>query len=110
VCWNHKAGLCENCAPDEHEELAAQQAQAVQEQIYQKTRETNYVQDLDFKNRTAVQQCTGCSAKLTPQNKFCPECGTPNPKAQQKEKFCSGCGAKMKGDQRFCAECGTRNE
>jgi uncharacterized OB-fold protein len=110
VCWNHKAGLCETCAPDEHEELAAQQAQAAQEQIYQKTRETNYVQDLDFKNRTGVQQCTSCTAKLTPQNKFCPECGTPNPKAQQKEKFCSDCGAKMKGDQRFCADCGTRNE
>jgi uncharacterized OB-fold protein len=110
VCWNHKAGLCENCAPDEHEELAAQQAQAAQEQIYQKTRETNYVQDLDFKNRTAVQQCTSCSAKLTPQNKFCPECGTPNPKAQQKEKFCSDCGTKMKADQRFCSDCGTRND
>jgi uncharacterized OB-fold protein len=110
VCWNHKAGLCEHCAPDEHEELAAQQALATQEQIHQKTREVNYVKDIDFNSRSSVQQCESCHAKLTPQNKFCPECGIPNSKAQQKEKFCSDCGAKVKGDQRFCAECGTRQD
>src|SRR5262245_19349703 len=27
VCWNKKAGLCENCAPDLDEEIAAAQAQ-----------------------------------------------------------------------------------
>ncbi|MCC2546541.1 zinc ribbon domain-containing protein [Hymenobacter sp. BT175] len=109
VCWNHRAGLCETCAPDEHEELAAQQALATSEQIREKTRTQDYTKSLDFLNRTGIVQCTGCSAKLSPTQKFCPECGTTNAAAQQsKEKFCTDCGGTMKADQRFCAECGAR--
>ncbi|GAC1371839.1 MAG: hypothetical protein NVSMB30_11890 [Hymenobacter sp.] len=106
VCWNHKAGLCESCAPDEHEELAAQQSVATQEQIYEKTRAQDYTKDLDFKNRAGILQCPKCNAKLNATQKFCPECGTTNIVAQQKEKFCDTCGAKLKPNQRFCAECG----
>lgn len=111
ICWNHKAGLCETCAPDEHEELAAQQAQAAREQITEKTRATDYTKDLDFKNRATVVQCKSCGAKLAPNQKFCPECGTTNAvAAQPKEKFCADCGAAMKPEQKFCAECGARRE
>jgi len=106
VCWNHKAGLCESCAPDEHEELAAQQALATQEKIYEKTRAQDYTKDLDFLNRSGLVQCSKCSAKLTASQKFCPDCGTTNAVAQQKEKFCGSCGEKMKAGQKFCAECG----
>ncbi|WP_400190493.1 zinc ribbon domain-containing protein [Hymenobacter sp. B81] len=108
VCWNHKAGLCEDCAPDEHEELAAQQSLAAREQIYEKTRAQDYTKELDFVNRAGIVQCPSCSAKMSPGQKFCPECGTPNVAAQAKEKFCSDCGATMKADQRFCAECGSK--
>ncbi|TGE28165.1 zinc ribbon domain-containing protein [Hymenobacter metallicola] len=106
VCWNHKAGLCEDCAPDEHEELASQQRQAAKEQIYTKTREQNYTGSLDFLNKGSVVQCNNCQATLDANKKFCPECGTPNVAAQTKEKFCSDCGASVKPGQRFCAECG----
>jgi uncharacterized OB-fold protein len=108
VCWNHKAGLCEDCAPDEHEELAAQQAQAAREQIQEKTRAVDYTKELDFQNRAGIAQCPNCSAKISPSQKFCPECGTTNPLAvQPKEKFCGSCGAKMAPGQKFCAECGS---
>ncbi len=33
ICWNEKAGLCETCAPDLDEEMAAAQAEAAREQI-----------------------------------------------------------------------------
>lgn len=108
VCWNHKAGLCETCAPDEHEELAAQQAQAAREQIVEKTRQTDYTRDLDFQNRQQVTQCANCHARLAPDQKFCPACGTANVAAQAKEKFCGQCGSPMKPDQKFCAGCGAK--
>jgi uncharacterized OB-fold protein len=109
VCWNHKAGLCEDCAPDEHEELASQQAQATSEQIREKTRAQDYTKELDFLNRGGIVQCKSCSAKLNPDQKFCPECGTPNVIAQQKDRFCTGCGSAMKPEQKFCADCGAKN-
>jgi uncharacterized OB-fold protein len=109
ICWNHKAGLCEDCAPDEHEELAAQQAQAASEQIREKTRAIDYTKELDFQNRGAIVQCKSCHATLRPDQKFCPECGTTNAAAAQtKDKFCGDCGAAMKPDQKFCAECGSK--
>ncbi|QJX49005.1 zinc ribbon domain-containing protein [Hymenobacter taeanensis] len=108
VCWNHSAGLCETCAPDEHEELASQQAQATSEQIHTKTRQQDYTKEVDFLNKGGLAQCATCQAKLTAGQKFCAQCGTPSPMAQGKEKFCSDCGASMKHDQRFCAECGSK--
>lgn len=106
VCWNEKVGLCEGCAPDEQEELAAQKAQATAEQIAAKTREQNYVADLDF-SKSGMVQCK-CGAKMTASTKFCPECGTPNAKGQPKAHFCTSCGAKMEANVKFCAECGTK--
>lgn len=108
VCWNHRAGLCEDCAPDEHEELAAQQRQAASEQIRTKTREQDYTHDLDFLNTSGLVQCQSCQTKLAPGQKFCPTCGAPNAAAQAKDKFCGSCGASVKPEQRFCAECGSK--
>ncbi|GAB4046753.1 zinc ribbon domain-containing protein [Spirosoma litoris] len=107
VCWNASAGLCESCAPDEREELAAQQALATSEQIRDKTRQVDYTQHLDFNQRAAVVACTNCSGKLAPTDKFCPSCGTPNGQIQKAERFCTNCGAKAKADQKFCSDCGT---
>ena len=109
VCWNHSAGLCEACAPDEKEELRAQQALAASEQIRTKTREQDYTQNLDFLNRDALLQCPNCHAKLAAGQKFCPGCGTPNPAAKTQERFCTGCATALKPGQKFCAECGTPN-
>src|SRR4029453_11516045 len=36
ICWNKKAGLCETCAPDMDEEIAAAQAQAARDQAMTK--------------------------------------------------------------------------
>jgi uncharacterized OB-fold protein len=106
VCWNHSAGLCETCAPDEHEELSAQQRQAASEQIRTKTREQDYTKGLDFLNTGGLVQCQSCQTKLAPGQKFCPTCGAPSAAAQAKDKFCGDCGAAVKPEQRFCAECG----
>jgi uncharacterized OB-fold protein len=109
VCWNASAGLCEACAPDEQEELRAQQAQATREQIHTKTRQQDYTQNLDFLGRAALLQCPNCHSKLTADQKFCASCGTPNPAAQVNERHCTGCGVTLKPEQKFCAECGTKS-
>ncbi len=108
VCWNHSASLCESCAPDEHEELSAQQRQAASEQIRTKTREQDYTKGLDFLNTGGLVQCQNCQTKLADGQKFCPSCGTPNATDQAKEKFCADCGAALKPDQRFCGGCGSK--
>ena len=109
VCWNASAGLCEECAPDEQEELRAQQSQAAREQIRTKTREQDYTKNLDFLNRGQLLQCPNCHTTLTADQKFCASCGTPNPAAKTQERHCTGCGEKLKPEQKFCAECGTKN-
>ena len=108
VCWNHSAGLCEACAPDEQEELRAQQSLAAKEQIRTKAREQDYTKDLDFFSRGTLTQCPNCQAKLAADQKFCPSCGTANPAALTQERHCTGCGAKLQPGQKFCAECGAK--
>jgi uncharacterized OB-fold protein len=109
VCWNASAGLCEGCAPDEQEELRAQQAQAAREQIRTKTRAQDYTQDLDFLSRATLAQCPNCQAKLAADQKFCPACGTANPAARAQERHCTSCGATLKPEQKFCADCGAKS-
>ncbi|HVK03780.1 MAG TPA: zinc-ribbon domain-containing protein [Armatimonadaceae bacterium] len=108
VCWNARAGMCEECAPDEQEELAAQKAQATAEQIYTKTREQDYTSDLNFKDKGGLVFCSDCGTKMNAAAKFCPECGTPNPAARPAEKHCANCGVKLQPGAKFCPECGTR--
>lgn len=108
VCWNGHSGLCKSCAPDEQEELAANKAQATAEQIAAKTRETNYVGDLDF-TKAGMIQCSKCGTKMTANTKFCAECGTPTAAAAPKPHFCTGCGAKLEPGQKFCPDCGNKS-
>jgi hypothetical protein len=105
VCWNGKAGLCENCAPNEEEELAAQQALATAEQIQTKTREQNYTGHLDFKERKQINACPQCGEKNPPDGKFCSACGTSLPQ-RPTAAFCGKCGQKLTGEK-FCPQCGT---
>jgi uncharacterized OB-fold protein len=105
VCWNHERGLCEGCAPDEREEIAAAQAQATSDQIFQKARATNLTEHVDMEKKAtaAIGQCPGCGAKTTG-SKFCPECGG----ALITSIKCKRCGAESSPSTLFCPECGNK--
>ena len=103
-CWNHKKGLCEACAPDLEEELAAAQAAVAAEQVWEKARATNLIGDLDVAADKAAA-CPHCHGK--PGNgKFCQECGQPLRAA--KPRHCGDCGAKVESNSKFCTECGSK--
>ena len=101
-CWNQKRGLCEDCAPDVEEEMAAAQAQATKDQIWQKAAQTDYTKKLDMTTE-AVAFCPQCGAK-TQASKFCPECGA---KLRARSE-CPKCGAEVEAGSKFCPECGNR--
>jgi hypothetical protein len=100
VCFNKKAGLCESCAPDMDQELAAAQAEAAKEQIHQKARSVDWTKDRDVAAVTGVA-CPACGAK-TQGGKFCPECGVP----LAAKRKCGKCGHEAEGAPKFCPECG----
>jgi len=101
VCWNKQAGLCETCAPDLGEEIAAAQAQAAREQAVDKARSVDFLRQRDLAHVSAAT-CPSCGAK-TQSRKFCPECGASlNPKQK-----CASCGAESDGSPKFCPECGS---
>ena len=100
VCWNEKAALCETCAPDLDEEIAAAQAGAARDQAMQKAREVDYLGQRNLAQAAPVL-CPKCGAK-TQGGKFCPECGT----AVAAKRKCAHCGAEADGSPKFCPECG----
>ncbi|MBA3532657.1 MAG: zinc ribbon domain-containing protein [Ardenticatenales bacterium] len=103
-CWNSKRGLCEECAPDLEEEMAAAQAHAVKDQVWQKAAEGNLIQDVDM-TREAVASCAECGAKAQ-SGKFCGECGT----SLRAKTECGNCGAEVEAKTKFCPECGNKME
>jgi hypothetical protein len=104
VCWNPRRGLCLECAPDVEQEMAAAQAQATKDQVWQKASETDYTKKLDLA-QDVVAYCPECGAK-TQGGKFCPECGA---KLSAKTK-CSECGAEYAPGAKFCPECGAKTK
>lgn len=100
MCWNKSTGLCESCAPDMDEEIAAAQAQAAKAQILEKTRSVDYLGQRDLAQRAAVN-CPKCGAR-TQGGKFCPDCGN----VLASKKTCTACGAQADGSPKFCPECG----
>jgi len=100
VCWNKKAQLCEACAPDLDEELAAAQAQAAKEQVLEKARGVDWLGQRDVATVTGAL-CPKCGAKMQG-GKFCPECGA----TIATKKKCASCGAEADGAPKFCPECG----
>ena len=100
VCWNKKAGLCESCAPDLDEEIAAAQAQAAKEQAVEKAKSVDYLAQRNLA-QVAAAVCPKCGAK-TQGGKFCPDCGA----AISAKKKCPSCGAEADGSPKFCPECG----
>jgi membrane protease subunit (stomatin/prohibitin family) len=111
VCWNGKAGLCEECAPDFEEQFSASKAQAMSDaarnQLYEKAQQTDYTADVDMRAGASTPQsalaCPTCGAKTTG-GKFCPECGGP----LQIKLSCTGCGFTPEGTPKFCPECGVK--
>jgi membrane protease subunit (stomatin/prohibitin family) len=101
VCWNKKAGLCESCAPDLDEEIAAAQAAAARDQVQEKVRSVDYLAQRDLA-QVASAICPACGAK-TKGGKFCPECGA----SIAPKRKCASCGAEADGTPKFCPECGT---
>jgi membrane protease subunit (stomatin/prohibitin family) len=102
ICFNKKAGLCEHCAPDLDEEMAAAQAEAAREQVHEKARTVDWLKQRDVSRATGVS-CQACGAKVG-NAKFCPECGTPT----STKKACMSCGHEAEGSPRFCPECGSK--
>ena len=100
VCWNGKAGLCETCAPDLDEEIAAAQAQAARDQVAEKVKAVDFVGTRDLGTVTSAT-CAKCGAR-THGAKFCPECGTPT----ASKKTCAACHAEAEGSPKFCPDCG----
>jgi hypothetical protein len=102
ICWNKKAGLCENCAPDMDEEIAAAQHEAAREQIHEKARTVDWTKGKNL-GQVSGAVCRECGAKAQG-GKFCPDCGASlNPK-----RACPGCGHECEGAAKFCPECGER--
>jgi hypothetical protein len=100
VCWNKKAQLCENCAPDLDEEIAAAQAQVAREQAVEQLRSVDLLAGKKMDQQRAVV-CPKCGAKAQG-GKFCPECGEP----LAPKRTCASCGAEADGTPKFCPECG----
>lgn len=111
VCWNPKAGLCEECAPDFEEQFTANRAQAMadaaRQQLHDKALNTDYTANVDMRAGASAPQaamsCPSCNAKTTG-SKFCPECGSPI----QVKLTCTGCGFQPDGAPKFCPECGVK--
>lgn len=100
VCWNAKAGLCETCAPDTDEEIAAAQAQAAKQQAGEKAAAVDWMAEKKLDQVQAVT-CPACGKK-TARGKFCGECGA----TLAAKKHCDACGHDAEGSPKFCPECG----
>jgi hypothetical protein len=100
TCWNAERGLCEECAPDLQEEVAAAQAAAAKDQVWEKARLVDQTDGLDLAQKKAAF-CPHCGAKAGP-GKFCGECG----KALHAKTECPACHAKLSPGAKFCGECG----
>jgi Double zinc ribbon len=113
--------LCEVCAPNFTEQLAAGQAQAkaiaAREQLDQKARTVDYASNVDMAPDAYVAAPTAATNTQAPKtlcgqcgaevgsSKFCPECGKPVAKAAP--AHCPNCGVETHGGK-FCGSCGTK--
>jgi hypothetical protein len=129
VCWNEPAGLCEQCAPNMQEEMAAAHAHAkvdaARMQMQAEAAKQNYVAGIDMSKdavlrappigvpapapaapaagpaAAAATSCSSCGAPMSAGAKFCPQCG-----AQKAPPGCPGCGSPVQTGTKFCGECG----
>lgn len=122
ACWNEKVNMCESCAPNYEEEMAAAHAQAkadaMRNQVYTKAQEQDYASNIDMgadsyvqapsvkqvEHKISVNTCSSCGHNVG-SAKFCPECGTP---AAPQKATCPGCGFQPDASVKFCPECGAK--
>lgn len=105
-CWNHKRGLCKECAPDLGVEMSAAQASRSVEEVWAHAQMAEEDKKLAAGNwrETIKASCPKCEAPLAGGAKFCPECGEKLSAA----RHCEQCGAKLNPNAKFCAECGAK--
>lgn len=105
VCWNAKASLCKECAPDFVEEAASAQAEsarnAMRDQFAQKAAAADWTKGYDAKTQSAAV-CPSCQAPSTG-SKFCGSCGKPMAAGPAP---CGKCGAAIPAAAKFCPDCG----
>jgi membrane protease subunit (stomatin/prohibitin family) len=106
VCWNPKAALCKECAPDLVEETASAQAKAMgaaaAQQIADKVAKQDFTGGVDPRAQTAAA-CPHCAARLEGPAKFCGSCGKPIAAGPSP---CPKCSAPIPAASKFCPECG----
>lgn len=121
VCWNGRANLCEDCAPQLEEQVASAQAQAksdvARQQVYEKAQKQDYTAGIDMSPDHYIQApspaerppstpvCGNCGADVN-SAKFCPQCG--KPVTGKQVHVCSKCNHRVEGDVKFCPECGNK--
>ena len=103
ICWNAERSLCKACAPILQRELAAKQAAITVEQAEQKLHAEDLTEGINLK-ATATVHCPACGAEAKG-GKFCPSCGAAlvpktecskcGAKISPSDKFCPECGNKM---------------
>lgn len=105
-CWNHKKGLCKNCAPDLGVEMSAAQSSRSVEEVWAHAAMAEEDKKLEVGNwrETIVASCPQCQSPLATNAKFCPECGAKLKGAAH----CTECGAKLQPGAKFCADCGNQ--
>jgi hypothetical protein len=115
VCWNGQAGMCEQCAPNLQEEMAAAHAHAkvdaARQQLQARAAEQSYAANVDMSANAvmrapgpatvAADRCGGCGTAMGENVRFCPQCGAPKP-----APGCPGCGAAVQSNTKFCGQCG----
>ena len=101
-CWNPERSLCERCAPNTQEELAAMQQERRLEELRERVSETSYAADINVQDEATVL-CPHCGAKAEG-GKFCNECGKP----MAGNVACGKCGAENPPGAKFCSECGEK--
>ena len=103
ICWNDERSLCKHCAPILQRELAAKQAELTVEQAELKLRAQDLTEGVNLK-ATATVLCPACGAEAKG-GKFCPSCGASlvpktectrcGSKVSPADKFCPECGNRM---------------
>ncbi|MCS7025353.1 MAG: zinc ribbon domain-containing protein [Bryobacteraceae bacterium] len=123
-CWNAPANMCEDCAPNFREELAAAQAQAKAEaaryQLLEKARSVDYASQVDLsadhylkaeppaERPPSTPVCIHCGADLIAGAKFCPQCG--KSAASKVASKCTVCHFRLEAAAKFCPQCGNPME
>jgi hypothetical protein len=103
TCWNGRASMCKQCAPNAEEEESSLRAEHVRTEV---TNDLSLEEDqrMSAKSKEVAAQCPDCGT-ATLGKKFCPGCGK---KLAAATAFCGDCGAKLTPGSKFCGECGAK--